>query len=64
MLLALSNFKKISMSVQTTSELFIQASIIYHVYLYSGDGALGSGITISNDIHINIYKHFNLIYRY
>ena len=52
------------MSAQTTSELFIQASIIYHLYLYSGDGALRSGITLSNDININIYKHFNLIYRY
>lgn len=38
MLLALSNFKKRSMSAQTTSDFFIQASIIYHVYLYSGDG--------------------------
>ena len=52
------------MSAQTTSELFIQASIIYHLYLYSGDGALLSGITISNNININICKHFNLIYRY
>ena len=52
------------MSAQTTSELFIQASIIYHFYLYSGDGALLSGITISNNININICKHFNLICRY
>ena len=55
MLLALSNLKNINIrSARTTSELFIQASIIYHLYLYSGDGALPSSITISNNININI----------
>lgn len=53
-LLSLSNWKKINMSAQTTSGLFIHASRLYYLYLYSRDGAPLSNITLSNNININI----------